>query len=187
MKMGGWMQQRNENFMKCEYSENNNGRSTAHTRFGMVSIRCAHLKHSIMCFHMSEVWSRALVVHAFFFDCTHNQSRYAHSNTHTQTHSMTSASQNARTDLPRIEKDRPKRRRCAENYMPNINFHLPSSGDRLIVTFVWASSDIWMRFRQILCDANARLSWHKNELIRFWFSRGAEKGRFQRIEMKLQA
>lgn len=68
---------RNENFMKCEYSGNNNGRSISissikhtNTQFGMVSIRCAHLKHSIMYFHMSGV-SLSVRIGAFFFIWLH--------------------------------------------------------------------------------------------------------------------
>ena len=64
---------RNENFMKCEYSGNNNGRSISissikhtNTQFGMVSIRCAHLKHSIMYFHMSGV-SLSVRIGKFFY------------------------------------------------------------------------------------------------------------------------
>lgn len=65
MKMGGWMQQRNGNFMKCEYSENNHGRSTAHSIWYGKYTLCAFKTFNYVFLYVRS-WSRALFVHAFF-------------------------------------------------------------------------------------------------------------------------
>lgn len=192
---------RNENFMKCEYSGNNNGRSISissikhtNTQFGMVSIRCVHLKHSIMYFHMSGV-SLSVPIGKFFFfsfDCTHNQF-----NTHTywvafamtSKYSSDSPCTKKRVEYSRVEK---------EEDVPQIIRLISIYTCRQTLCVLWSlllGCDVVGIWQSHMCvqrdaanqtsfaffgvifrlkittiarwkrNANLFLSWHKNELI----------------------
>lgn len=83
---------------------------------------------------------------SLFFDCTHNQFLYREIRSHFMMSTCLCQSQNMLLCMwfatERMRRRKWKKelrwRRYAENeivnYMPNINFHLPPSGDHLIVT-----------------------------------------------------